>query len=309
MTKILLLSRNPRTSTWVEALQGAGFSVETKEDPKKMASEVLERLPDLLILEKSLAPELIADLIFALKENLNLAFLPILLILRETSDFEDELPIDDFFFESANGDEVAARVKLAFARTCRIADNNPLTGLPGNTSILKAIQQKIDSEEEVAFCYVDLDNFKPFNDRYGFARGDEILRLVARLLSNSVQFHAGHRGFVGHVGGDDFVFICPLESVEQICQEIIDSFDRLVPHFLDEEDLERGYFIAKDRRGQIQRFPFPSISIAVVPNYPGKFKHYGEVASVAAQVKKLVKQQPGSAYFIDRRRGPYQVSG
>ncbi len=309
MAKILLLARNPQATSWQKALKEAGFQVERQDDPRETAEEVLEAPPDLLLLEKSLAPELINDLIFALKENLNLAFLPILIVLKDTQEFEENLPVDDFLFEEAEAQEVLARVRLAFSRTWRIADNNPLTGLPGNTSILKAIQQKIDSGEEVAFCYVDLDNFKPFNDRYGFARGDEILRLVGRLLSNSVHFYAGHAGFVGHVGGDDFVFICPLATVDKICQEIIENFDRLVPNFLDEEDLKRGYFVAKDRRGKTQHFPLPSISIAVVPNYPGKFKHYGEVAAVAAQVKKLVKQKPGSAYFIDRRRGPYRLSG
>ncbi len=309
MAKILLLTRNPRAISWRKTLEKAGLIVDLQDNPRETAEEVLETPPDLLLLEKALAPELMTELIFALKENLNLSFLPILLLVKGTEELEEELPIDDFLFEEASAQEVLARIKLAFSRTWRIADNNPLTGLPGNTSILKAIQQKIDSGEEVAFCYVDLDHFKPFNDRYGFARGDEILRLVGRLLSNSVHFYAGHSGFVGHVGGDDFVFICPLAVVEKVCQEIIGSFDRLVPHFLDEEDLKRGYFVAKDRRGQVQHFPLPSISIAVVPNYPGKFKHYGEVAAVAAQIKKIVKQNPKSAYFIDRRKEPYCLSG
>ena len=303
----MLFTKQPLAPVWYTILEKF-YEIELEEDAREVTEKVLDTPPDLLILELKEAPLQVRGLIAALKENLNLATLPVILILSYETDIPDweDLPIDDFFFEDATPEEVFSRVQLAFKRIQRISDNNPLTGLPGNTSILRAIQQKIDRREKVAFCYVDLDHFKPFNDRYGFARGDEILRLVGRLLSNTVDFYAGNQGFVGHIGGDDFVFICPQDVVEKVAQEIIENFDRLIPNFLDEEDLARGYFEAKNRRGEIERFPFPSISIAIVPNHYGRFTHYGEVAAVAAQVKKLVKKMPGSAYFIDRRRGPYK---
>ncbi len=307
MAKIILFTKQALAQVWHTILTKY-YEVDLREDVREVTERVLDSPPDLLILELNESPEEVRGLIATLKENLNLATLPVLLILSyglEASDWED-LPIDDFFFEDATADEVLSRVHLAFKRIKRISDNNPLTGLPGNTSILRAIQQKLDRREKVAFCYVDLDHFKPFNDRYGFARGDEILRMVGRLISNTVFFHAEHEGFVGHIGGDDFVFICPQDKVETVAKEIIQNFDRIIPHFLDAEDLAKGYFEAQNRRGELELFPFPSISIAIVPNHSGRFKHYGEVAAVAAQVKKMAKKIPGSSYFIDRRKGPYR---
>ncbi len=303
MLKIFLLVEEDLRTPWQEALRGEGYEVWSSTSLREAAEEILSQPPDLLLLQYNLAPELIYDLLLALKTNLYLTFLPVLLVLSPGQyqiDWE-RYPVDDFLTTSVSKEELLARIKLAFARAHRLADNNPLTGLPGNTSILKYIQEKLDQGEEVAIGYVDLDNFKPFNDRYGFARGDEILRALARVLTNVVRAHAGDRGFVGHIGGDDYVFVCPLELAEPIAQEIIQNFDQIVPSFLDEEDLAKGCFISEDRQGRECRFPLPSVSIAIVPNRKGRYKHYGEVASVAAQLKKYVKKIPGSTYLIDRR--------
>ena len=304
--EILVLVDKELEKRWAPALKKGAYKISFKNDPRRTAEEILSSPPGLLVLQESLDPPLIFDLVKALKNNLNLAILPIILVIKE--DIERDwfaLPVDDFLFEDSSGEEISSRINLAFARAHRSADNNPLTGLPGNTTILKAIQENINHQEKVAIAYVDLDHFKPFNDRYGFARGDEILRMLARILSNVILFRFGPRGFVGHIGGDDFVFICPLENIEEACQDIIRDFESLLPSFLDPEDWKRGYFEEKDRSGQRRRFSFPSLSIAVVPLFPGRFKHYGEVSAVAAQVKKMAKKMPGNSYFIDRRENPY----
>lgn len=301
--KIILLVREDLKRSWGRALKRLKQKLFFYHKPQHAAEAVLEDPPDLLVLQESLAPEIVYDLTKTLKTNLNLSFLPVILVLEEEKILKDweDLPADDFVTEKASGEEVLSRIELAFARVHRSADNNPLTGLPGNTTILRAIENKIQEGKEVAVCYLDLDHFKPFNDRYGFARGDEILRMVARVLSNVVFARYGSEGFVGHVGGDDFVFICPLDGIEETCQEIIRDYEALLPSFIDPEDWERGYFKERDRQGKLKKFSFPSISIAVVPVRPGRFKHYGEVSAVAAQIKKIVKAMPGNSYFIDRR--------
>ncbi len=307
--KILILVEKDLETRWVPTLEKSPYLITFKNDPRRATEEILNSPPELLVLQESLDAILIADLTKALKNNLNLSFLPILWVLKKENVKKDwfEIPADDFLFEEADGEEILSRIQLAFARAHRSADNNPLTGLPGNTTILRAIQEKINSQEEVAIAYVDLDHFKPFNDRYGFARGDEILRMVARVLSNVVLGRYGAQGFVGHIGGDDFVFICPFEDVKEVCEEILQDFANLLPNFVDPEDWSRGYFEEEDRQGRKQRFPFPSLSIAVVPLLPGRFKHYGEVSAVAAQVKKMAKKIEGNSYFIDRRRQPYET--
>ncbi len=307
--KILILVEKDLQKRWAPILKNSSYHIIFKNDPQRAAEEILSSPPELLVLQESLNQVLIWELIKALKNNLNLSFLPILMVLKKENLNKDwfSVPADDFLFEEACGEEILSRIQLAFARAQRSVDNNPLTGLPGNTTILRAIQEKINAEEEVAVAYVDLDHFKPFNDRYGFARGDEILRMVARILSNVVLGRYGAQGFVGHIGGDDFVFICPLKEIEKVCQEIIKDFAALLPNFIDPKDWNRGYFEEKDRQGKKQRFSFPSLSIAVVPLLPGRFKHYGEVSAVAAQIKKMAKGKEGNSFFIDRRRQPYET--
>jgi len=302
---LLVTEKVPPYTYWADLLLKKGYQAEIFPNIKLAAEHILFKLPDMLIIKENLHPELVRDLIFALKADLSLSSFPILLILlpqRIAAIEWEKYLIDDFVCEGASEEEFLSRVKLAFIRASRLADNNPLSGLPGNTSILRKIEETLKSEIPMAVAYVDIDHFKPFNDAYGFSRGDEIIRMLARILVHTVERHAGPTGFVGHIGGDDFVFICPLEYAEDIARELIQQFDQLILNFLEPEDRQRGCLIATDRQGVLCRIPWPSISIAIVPVWKGHPKHYGEVASIAAQLKKYVKNIPGSAYLIDRRK-------
>ena len=306
MKNILLVAeKSPPYTRWADLLLKKDYKAEIFPDINLAAEHIFFNLPDMLLLEEKLHPVLVKDLIFALKADLSLFSLPVLLILlpERISELDwEEYLIDDFICEGASDEELISRVQLAFRRASRLADNNPLTGLPGNTSILRKIEEVLKSEESQAVAYVDIDHFKPFNDAYGFSRGDEIIRMLARILIHTVEQHAGTKGFVGHIGGDDFVFISPLGCAEDIAREVIRQFDQLVLNFLDPEDRKRGCLITTDRQGVLMRMPWPSISIAIVPVWKGRFDHYGEVASVAAQIKKYVKNLSGSTYLVDRRK-------
>jgi len=243
--------------------------------------------------------------VIEIKRSFNLISIPLILILDEL-DFDLLFSIadwtDDFFILSDKVEEVYLRIEYALKKLDRISDNNPLTGLPGNTSISKAIERLMDSFKPYAVAYVDLDNFKAYNDTYGFTAGDEMIKNLARILVNTLSEFSKNDHFVGHIGGDDFVFIVPLEKVEEISKEIIRRFELLSPSFLKEEDLKRGYFVSLSRTGEVSKIPLPSISIAIVPVWKGKFKHIGEISARAAEVKKVVKSLEGSNYFIDRRK-------
>ncbi len=287
-------------------LEAKGLKVALYPDPGKGLEAILNDPPDLIVIRRDLPNRMTEEIVKALKENLRLALLPICLVVNEEEFAEEidweEMPVDDLLTTNALVDEIIARLSLALARIHRVADNNPLTMLPGNSSILKTIQSILDQGLERMVGYVDIDNFKPFNDRYGFSRGDEVIRMTARILVNTVQELAGAQGFVGHVGGDDFVFAVPLEVGEEVARRVVKNFDGLIPLFLDEKDVEIGCFISKDRQGKERKFALTSLSIALVPCPSGRFRHYGEVASVAAQVKKKVKSLPGSNYYVDQRR-------
>lgn len=286
-------------------LEAKGHELVFGRDVQATIEDIVNDPPDLLIIQRGLEYDLDKTVIQALKNNLQLAFFPIILCISRQDIISginwDEYPVDDIIFVDASPEEMGVRIELALNRTKRVADNNPLTKLPGNSSILKYIQGVLDAKLSVAVAYVDIDNFKPYNDLYGFSRGDEVIRMVARILVNVVQEAAGADGFVGHVGGDDFVFSVPCVFIETVCKKIIENFNALIPLFLNEKDIEAGYFSSVDRRGNRQTFPLTSLSIAVVLCTPGRYRHYGEVAETAAQLKHKVKEISGSAYLIDRR--------
>ncbi len=180
-------------------------------------------------------------------------------------------------------------------------DANPLTRLPGNLAIEKALLTRLQRQRRFAFCHVDLDNFKAFGDHYGYARGSEVLKMVGQILA---RLGEGERrdNFIGHIGGDDFVLICPPERVSGLCQQIIKEFDAAIPGFYDGEDRERGYIISRDRNEVVQQFSIMTMSIAVVTNERRDITSPMQVAEVAAQLKKYAKSFPKSVFVIDQRR-------
>ncbi len=175
-----------------------------------------------------------------------------------------------------------------------------LTGLPGNVQINSELKKHLIKNEEFSVLYLDLDNFKAYNDVYGFLKGDQIIEYTAHTILNAV--HSYGNGFVGHIGGDDFISIVPFKDVEKLCQEIIYNFDSGVKKFYNEKDKKDGYIEVANRKGIIEKFPLTSISIAVVVVDKDRFSNILEIGDTAAQVKHAVKAVMGSSYAIDRRR-------
>lgn len=179
---------------------------------------------------------------------------------------------------------------------------SPLTGLPGNVQIQTEMKKRLLTKEEFAIFYLDLDNFKSYNDLYGFTKGDEIIKFTAKTISKNIHDCDADNSFIGHIGGDDFIAITSNTNYEQICKDIIKDFDENVLSYFTKEDVERGYVEVANRRGIIEQFPLTSISIGVVVVEKGKFKNILEIGEVAAQVKHLAKTTVGSTYTINRRK-------
>lgn len=176
-----------------------------------------------------------------------------------------------------------------------------LTGLPGNVQIHAELKKRISNKDEFSVLYLDLDNFKAYNDVYGFLKGDEIIEFTAQTILKCVHEQFIENSFVGHIGGDDFVAIVPSANVDQLCQSIILEFDKNVTKFFTDDDLEKGYIEVANRKGIIEQFALTSISIGVVVGEKGRFLNILEIGEIGAQVKHMAKSVLGSSYAIDKR--------
>jgi len=246
-----------------------------------------------------------AVLLDLLKSDNLYGHVPVILLLdrHDPSNIPwDRVQADDYLREPIEEHEVAARIALCLARMERDINASPLTGLPGNVSILRQAERRLQAGIPFAIAYLDLDDFKPFNDKYGFPRGDEVLRMTARVLVTSVQDLGNRDTFVGHVGGDDFVFITPPELVRAACESVIKNFGAIVPSFYDEEDRGGGGITSIDRKGEAQFFPTMSCTIAAIDTARSTAQHLAELSTRCAGVKKCAKAMPGSNYLIDRRQ-------
>lgn len=184
-----------------------------------------------------------------------------------------------------------------------LLDTSPLTHLPGGIAIENVLKKRIDAASLFAFCLVDLDNFKAYNDTYGYARGNQVIKHTALIVEEAVKTHGTGETFFGHIGGDDFVVVSSIEDYAKICEFIIGRFDQTVGQFYDPEDLGQGFILRKTRKGVEEKFPIMTVSIGVVTNQKRPLKHAVQVGEIAAEAKDHAKSKPGSVYYVDRREG------
>jgi len=200
--------------------------------------------------------------------------------------------------------EQRARLDAMLVRTERDVSVHPSTRLPGTNEIERAIRTQLESGDEFAVCYADLDHFKEFNDRYSYYDGDRVIFLLSRILHDVVRGLTGPAGFVGHIGGDDFIFVIPSAHIAEVCGEILSVFDTLIPLQYNDQDRRAGYFFGKDRRGQLHRVPLMTLSIGIVTNRNRRFAHPAQVSELATEMKSYAKTLPGSVFVVDRRQAP-----
>ena len=275
-------------------------------DGQSALEQVFSEPPDMVIAEQFLSGLNGIDVLRLMKEENVYRQICAILLVRHADlaalPSAACLDVDELIILPASDDMLRMRTELALHRTGVALDANPLTRLPGNTSIIHTIQRLIANGADFALAYADMDNFKPYNDKYGFSRGDEMLLMAARLIVNTVNAQQCEPSFVGHIGGDDFVFILPLDVMEDACKRLISDFDAIVPSFYDPVDRAHGYILAHDRQGREVHFPILSISIAVARNTNARYTHYAQLSHVTGQVKKAAKAISGSSYVIDKRK-------
>ena len=266
----------------------------------------LKNIPDMIIIDEDTIDIDIVELCKNIRENEDNSITPIVVI---SSNWEKEhrikileQSIEYFIIKPVDQEYLYFTIK----NILKLLQNNrrisPLTGLPGNVQIQAEMKKRLLNKERFAMFYFDLDNFKAYNDTYGFANGDEIIKFTARTIVDNIHNIGMDNSFIGHIGGDDFVAITGAADYEKICRDIISDFVTYVLGYYNDEDVEKGYIEVANRRGIIEQFPLTSISIGVVEVTPGRFKNTLEIGEVGAQVKHQAKSVMGSTYIVNRRK-------
>jgi PAS domain S-box-containing protein len=289
-----------------EVLEAAGYVVREAADGRHAVDEARHYRPDLVLLDVMM-PDMDG---FAAAKKLRSepsgAMTPIIFVSArgQTADKVRafKLGADDYLVKPFDAAELVARVEKALERRERELGASPTTKLPGSTAIEQEMERRLAEGGDVAFCYLDLDNLKAFNDYYGYAKADGVIRQTGDLVRDVIAREGGPSDFIGHIAGDDFVFITDAARADRVCRAICESFDRLVPLYYNKVDRERGYIETADRYGQVRKFPIMSVSIAALTMHAGErapWRTYAELASAAAEAKQRAKAIPGSSYVRD----------
>ncbi len=266
----------------------------------------LKDIPSLIIINEEGIKKNILELCSQIRQNEDNSITPIV-VLGENSDKKHrveilKLCVEYYIVKPVDNDYIYYTIKNIVRLMYINRRVSPLTGLPGNVQIQTELKKRIIKKEEFAVLYFDLDNFKAYNDLYGFTKGDEIIKFTAKTIAKNISEANCKNSFVGHIGGDDFVALVSKTDYEAICKNVIKEFDKNVQEYFTKEDAKRGYLEVANRRGIIEQFPLTSISIGVVAVDKGRFDSILEIGEIGAQVKHIAKTKMGSAYIIDRRR-------
>jgi PleD family two-component response regulator len=299
--------RNIRKITCTN-LEIAGFIVDTAADGREAIARLEEVVPDLVVLDVMMPHMDGYEVAAWVRAHANpaIANLPIIMLTAkgETGDKVKafQTGVDDYITKPFGPLELLARVTAKIRRVALDVSLSPLTRLPGNLAIESELRRRIAEGSPFAVLYMDLDNFKAFNDVYGFTHGDEAIRLTARIATEAVRRLGTAKDFVGHIGGDDFIVVADPDIAIPIAEDIIATFDREIRTLYSPAHLEAGYLETHDRRGTVRRFPIVSLSIAIVSTSRQPLTNYAQVGEVAAELKGYAKTQPGSLWVEDKRR-------
>jgi diguanylate cyclase (GGDEF)-like protein len=283
-----------------------GFEVITAPDGERALQMASESLPDLILLDVMM-PQLDGfEVCQRLRDDARTKNISIIMLTAKSLSADKVVGLtagaDDYIIKPFDPIELVARVKSSLRRSRDMKEVNPLTQLPGNVRVAEEAARGLDGGGPFGMMYVDLDNFKAFNDYYGFLRGDEAIKLTARCLREALDSQGTEDAFLGHVGGDDFVVMVAPELIEAVAKDICQRWDASAPELYDAGDVERGYIEVADRRNEVHRFPLMTVSIGISTNTLRPIESHWRAAEIATEMKQFAKQDSGSSFAVDRRR-------
>ncbi len=314
MKKIYLIDNDKEEKLYkkLKQIMKKEQNVDIENVSVKLIKEKLKNIPDICIINEDEINSDLKEIFQKIKDAQQNSNIP-LIVLTPSEDEEHIIEILKNDVEiclkyPSNCDILYYTIMNLIKLLNRNRTVSPLTGLPGNSQIQLEMQERLEKGEKYALMYIDLDNFKAYNDTYGFSNGDEIIKLTANIITKYVlKKGRNERNFVGHIGGDDFVALVEDKDYENICQDIIAEFDKRVVKYFTKEDIERGYLEVENRKGLIEPFPLTTISIGVVEVTNDRFKNTLEIGEAGAAVKHLAKTIWGSTYVIDRRKNREEI--
>jgi diguanylate cyclase (GGDEF)-like protein len=305
--KILIISSDSQLRDVLKfCFDGWGYEVLVSKDPVSDIAPIKKASPDVIVVDVHTASTSQLEICRLLKDDFLTAFIPVITLINKRQLRSHLLNIkqgvDDYLIKPPDPLDLRVRIEMAMRRSQYSFYSTPLTGLPGGRIIEETIKERLREGLEFSFGYLDIDNFKYFNDTYGYVRGDRAIMQTAYMLYTTVAKFGNKNDFLGHIGGDDFVFITTPDKYRGICDNLIASFNKIMPFHYSDEDRHNGHIVARDRTHNIKNIPLMSISIAVANNTKSsEFRNVIEINEKVAEVKRYLKTFEGSKYMADRR--------
>jgi GGDEF domain-containing protein len=315
MKKILIISSDSKLKEVLKfCFDGWGYEVFLADSASRDLAPIKKISPDVVIADVHSASKERLEICRALKDDFITAFIPIVALIDKRQ-LRDQLldikqGIDDYLIKPPDPLDLRVRIEMAIKRSQYSFYSSPLTGLPSGRIIEEVLKGKIDKEESFAFGYIDIDNFKYFNDVYGYLKGDRVIRQAAYILYTTIKESGNKNDFIGHIGGDDFVFITSVDKHRVVSEKFISLFDRLMPFHYSDTDRSQGYIAARDRSRKIKNIPLMSVSLAlVIKDCSSEIKNAIEINEKVFEIKRYLKTVAGSKFMSDRRNRREGLSG
>ena len=289
-------------------LERAGFECVVVNDGRAAHDSAVEWRPDIILLDLMIGEITGDEIMTQLREDFRTRLIPVVFLTARDS-LKDKVEhllsgADDYVTKPFIPEELVARMRAVMARSTSTRGLSPLTGMSGNSDILREINRRLADHERFAVLYPDIDSFKSYNDHYGFLRGDDVIKTLGTIILEVLEENHSKAHFAGHVGGDDFVILTEPALAEAVAAEITKRFDEAIPALYDPTDRDRGWIESQERSGNILRTPVVSVSIGIVIAEPGSYTSAAALAARASEVKGVAKRMPGSKWVLDRRRPP-----
>jgi len=305
--RILVVDDEPHIRQILKfTLEKAAYQVFCAADGEEALEKMDKVKPNLVLLDVMMPRMDGFEVCRKMRQDFALSQIPVIMLTAK-GDLNEKVRgleggANDYLVKPYSNDELLLRVRNVLEWNIRQKEANPLTGLPGNTAIERELISRISQKKPYAFLYIDIDNFKGFNDYYGYQKGDEIIGFLAAILTKAIEKLGNKDDFIGHVGGDDFVMIASPTRAEFMAKYIIDEFDKGALLLLNEDDVKRGYLEVRDRQGELKRIPVMSVTMALVMSTDNKIEHFAEINDIASSLKEYGKRIKGSVVVKERRQ-------